>query len=477
MLNVQNAWRFADGDRTYVLNVDNLALYETDALTEALLDRRGKSREDVRSELALAYGTDVVIEALRTLQLCGFLPDGTEASPPVRKTVTALSVNVIQECNLGCTYCYGVEGEYKDPGRMDRQTGEATVEFLLSRLPDGQSGYLTFFGGEPLLNFSLIQHLVLYTERRCEELGKRIGFGMTTNGTMLTEAKQKFLREHKVSIQVSMDGTPEAQNSNRPYQKSGAPSYEQAIGMIKPWIQGVPTTARGTVTGANTDIKHHMDHLLTEGFTQVSMVPIFGHDDLLTHEDTKEFIRQYRKLIEYAREQVAQGNATSLRGYGNLMSDLAKLHGGGRKTHACGAGTTLLGVDIRGNLYPCHRFVGELGFVLGSVFQGFHNEPEFYTVERFQDETLLDNMGKCATCFARAFCAGGCYHNNWVMTSQVALSPYKQCMLVKSTFKELLLLYSSISHEDKVSLLGKSPLPDWAVGRSSAEILTHKATS
>lgn len=159
------------------------------------------------------------------------------------------------------------------------------------------------------------------------------------------------------------------------------------------------------------------------------------------------------------------------------MNDLAKIHRGGRKAHACGAGTNLLAVDIRGNLYPCHRFVGEIDFVLGSVFQGFHNEPEFYTVERFQEETLLDNMGKCATCFARAFCAGGCYHNNWVTTRQVGLSPYKQCMLVKSTFKELLLLYANIPHTDKEALFGKSPLPDWAVGRSSAEILTNKETA
>jgi sulfatase maturation enzyme AslB (radical SAM superfamily) len=82
-------------------------------------------------------------------------------------------------------------------------------------------------------------------------------------------------------------------------------------------------------------------------------------------------------------------------------------------------------------------------------------------------------MGKCTDCYARAFCVGGCYHNNWVTTGDVSVSPERQCLLVKSTFKGLLLLYSSLSHSDKEALFGKSPVPEWAVGRSSLEILAE----
>jgi hypothetical protein len=98
--------------------------------------------------------------------------------------------------------------------------------------------------------------------------------------------------------------------------------------MVTPLLREVPTSARGTVTTANTNIKHHMDHLLTQGFAQASMVPIFGNDSLFPLESVHEFIREYRALIEFAREQVARGEVRSLRGYGNLMNDLAKIHRG-----------------------------------------------------------------------------------------------------------------------------------------------------
>ena len=60
-----------------------------------------------------------------------------------------------------------------------------------------------FFGGEPLLNFTLIKETVKYAIERVKESNKKINFSITTNGTLFNDEVIEYLNEHSFVVLVS----------------------------------------------------------------------------------------------------------------------------------------------------------------------------------------------------------------------------------------------------------------------------------
>ena len=72
-------------------------------------------------------------------------------------------LNVTNQCNLSCTYCYEygedkiVDTENgKQPKFMSEETARESVEFMLKESGDNKVAHITFFGGETLLNFPVL---------------------------------------------------------------------------------------------------------------------------------------------------------------------------------------------------------------------------------------------------------------------------------------------------------------------------------
>src|SRR5205814_3432771 len=117
-------------------------------------------------------------------------------------------LNVTNQCNLACTYCYEY-GEDKivdtEHGRqskfMSEETPRHSVELLLAE--SGRVAHLTFFGGETLLNFPVLKATIAYARRRAAEAGKEIDFSLTTNATLLRSEIIEFLAENNVGVTIS----------------------------------------------------------------------------------------------------------------------------------------------------------------------------------------------------------------------------------------------------------------------------------
>ncbi len=75
--------------------------------------------------------------------------------------LTTMVLNVTNQCNLSCTYCYEygedkiVDTENgKQPKFMSEETARESVDFMLKESGDNKVAHITFFGGETLLNFA-----------------------------------------------------------------------------------------------------------------------------------------------------------------------------------------------------------------------------------------------------------------------------------------------------------------------------------
>ena len=134
------------------------------------------------------------------------------ATPDVGTFVTALDLDVTVECNLRCTYCF----KEKWTEHMEDQVAFDTMIWLLYASGPHRDVTVNFMGGEPLIRFRMIKKLVPFAKRRAWQMGKSIHFGMTTNGTLVTDEVVSFWKKWGMGFHTSIDGTPEVQDRNRP---------------------------------------------------------------------------------------------------------------------------------------------------------------------------------------------------------------------------------------------------------------------
>ncbi|PYV08117.1 MAG: hypothetical protein DMG07_26735 [Acidobacteria bacterium] len=128
--------------------------------------------------------------------------------PPAPLPLGTLVLNVTNQCNLACAYCYeyGEDRIADAPGGgrtrfMSETTAREAVEFMLRE--SGPRAHLTFFGGETLLNFPVLRATIDYARRRASELGKEVDFSLTTNATLLRQETIEFLADNRVGVTVS----------------------------------------------------------------------------------------------------------------------------------------------------------------------------------------------------------------------------------------------------------------------------------
>lgn len=119
--------------------------------------------------------------------------------------IRKLDVVLTAGCNLRCSYCYQND---KKPKRMDWETLKSSADLLLRSTRDEVT--LLFIGGEPLLEFPLMQRAVEYIDIR-RRRGQRVQFQVVSNGTLLRDEHVRFFSDHQFEVQLSFDGVEAAQ--------------------------------------------------------------------------------------------------------------------------------------------------------------------------------------------------------------------------------------------------------------------------
>ncbi len=114
------------------------------------------------------------------------------------------------QCNLQCRYCQ-MQDRYVKPAAMTMEQAENIAAEALS----GTVGRLTFEfqGGEPLLSFPVMQHVMEYTEERRGD--KEVNYKISTNLTLLTEEMIEVFQKYHVEVSTFLDGGRDVHDSYR----------------------------------------------------------------------------------------------------------------------------------------------------------------------------------------------------------------------------------------------------------------------
>ncbi len=374
--------------------------------------------------------------------------------PPEGFPLTTMVLNVTNKCNLACTYCYEY-GEDKivdttctdDPKFMAGDTAHEGVDFLLKESGPIEVVQLTFFGGETLLNFPVLQDTVDYGRRRAAEEGKRIEFSLTTNATLLRTDIIKWLADNEIGVTVSIDGPKEMQDRMRVFH-SGKGSYETVKPKIKELLRrhtARPIGARVTLTRDNLDIHRIFQHLTGEmGFWEVGFAPVTTSEGRDYEIDDSGYVRMLRQFAELAREWLDCAAENRHHGFSNVRDTLEEIHKGVSKAYPCGAGLGLMGVTTGGDVSLCHRFAYSDDHSFGSVTEGLDRERQ----RTFLEDHHIKNKTDCHTCWARPICSGGCYHEAHTRHGETTAPNLHFCNWVRSWTHTCLEIYGELSQRN-----------------------------
>ncbi|MDR2084662.1 MAG: radical SAM peptide maturase [Bacteroidales bacterium] len=218
-----------------------------------------------------------------------------------------ITFEITDKCNLKCEYCsYGqLYSDYDSRENKDLDIDKAIrfldyfVELwdLSSSNSINNSVYISFYGGEPLLNFSFIETVVNYINKIKDSKRKFI-YSMTTNGILLDKYID-ILVANDFSLLISLDGN-EYCNSYR-INKLGKNSFTHVVENINKLKSKYPNYFANKVN-FNT-VLHNRNSVaeIYNFFHQTyDKVPSIGSlNDMGIRDDMKiKFIQMFQNVTE-----------------------------------------------------------------------------------------------------------------------------------------------------------------------------------
>lgn len=347
--------------------------------------------------------------------------------------VKALCLHIAHDCNLRCRYCFASTGGFGGTRKlMDLKTAKASIDLLI-KLSDGRKNLeVDFFGGEPLMNFDVIRDTVEYARSIESEYGKCFRFTLTTNGMELDDDKIEYIHSAMNNVVLSLDGRKEVNDAMRP-----RPDGEGSFDTILPSFQklaALRTTdnreyyVRGTFTRNNLDFDQDVIALHELGFDQISVEPVVVGEEksyAIRSDDVLNIERSYERLMHKMIERKTKGQG--IFNFFHFMIDLDNGPCAIKRIKGCGCGNEYMAITPDGEIYPCHQFVGDTEFIMGTVTEGITRND---LKQHFAQANLL-NKSDCQKCWAKLFCSGGCNANNHSFNGSVYQPHEISCQLEK----------------------------------------------
>lgn len=331
---------------------------------------------------------------------------------------------VTLRCNQTCVYCHAsranMDAVHTD---MTPEIAEKAVDLALR----STSPFITieFQGGEPLVNFPVVQHVCTYASERARALGKALQFTMVSNFSLMDDEKLDFLIQHRVQLCTSIDGTEALHNAQRKLPTMD--SHQRATA----WIRKI--NARYAAMGLDPTL-YHVEALLTTtretlplwqqvvdtyvdlGCKALFLRPIdpFGFADrtrLRIDYPRSQYLEFYRNAVDYMLRLNRQG-VQVLERYAAIF--LTKILRGEDPNFLdlrspSGAGIGQLAYNYDGKVFTCDegRMLHEMGdsrFHIGDVHTGYRDLVGHDTVRSMVLASNLDGQPDCVNCAYQPYC-------------------------------------------------------------------------
>lgn len=368
--------------------------------------------------------------------------DGTcsDAEPrvhPLLGQAVKYTLFLTQRCNLACDYCY--VGKTKD--RMSLDAATRIVDFAFQNTPTSEDIDIGFFGGEPLLEFPLLEEVTLLIKAHTRYDPCRVKLSVVTNGTLLSAEIVRFLQRHRVALTISCDGPPAVHDKYRRFPDGGRTSalVENGIRTAIAVLGRVPVNAvyRPDTIERLPDV---IDYLSSLGVRQIYLNPDFSAS--WTEKETARVPPIYQAIAERYMNFYRQG----LPHFISLIDSkiTVMLRGGYQPLERCRMGTGEFAFAPSGDIFPCERLVAsEPGeHVIGSTNGLIRIGP---LRDYFAAGPAIN--APCILCGLREYCVNWCGCSNYFMTGHYnRVSPFL-CVSERTLMELAVLVFRSLESE------------------------------
>lgn len=145
-----------------------------------------------------------------------------------------LTIELTGNCNLRCKYC--IYNDFYEGNRsfntsnIDFETAKKAIDYVYNH-SEKERLAITFYGGEPLLNFKVMKQCIDYCLANIKH--PNLYFSFTTNLTLMTEEIANYVAQiPNMSILLSLDGPEEIHNRAR-VKRDGKGSFRDAFNGLK----------------------------------------------------------------------------------------------------------------------------------------------------------------------------------------------------------------------------------------------------
>lgn len=373
-----------------------------------------------------------------------------------------LYLMVSQKCNMRCKYCYASHGTYGDEGMMCFSTAKKIIEAFYENF-SGISK-IVFFGGEPLLNFSLIKQVCEFTSEYCNERHFKIPmFAIVTNGTIYSDEIKKFLNQFKIALTVSIDGQKEINDQLRVF-PDGKGSSELVLENISKfnYAREYPLMIEMTFTKKHIENNFMystlIDYVVSLGADEIIISPVL----LSPNNPLYESLNIDEKAVKEVCEDISCGvrkiiSSLALLSYPrpiyNFLMPLAiEIMKQQHTIRFCPAATSRVAIDWRGNIYPCQMFIGKKEFYMGNICNGDFPNDQFFKINRYFLEYVKNKIKgintECKNCWIRYLCEE-CPARNIIINGNINIPVKTSCIFKKIEIEALLKELLNI-REDKI---------------------------
>ncbi len=444
--------KFKIDDTYIVLDINSGAVHKIDKITYEILDYYPEvSAENIIEKLSNKYNKIEIIEVLEELDQ--LMEEGLlfsqECYSEVKqilykdKAIKAMCLHIAHDCNISCRYCFASQGNFKGQRiLMSSEIGRKSIDFLVRNSGNRRNLEVDFFGGEPLMNFDVVKDIVNYGRTLEKKYNKHFRFTITTNAMLLTEEIMDYINENMDNIVLSIDGDKKTNDYMR-RTINGEGTYDIILPKITRMIEKRGEKSyyvRGTFTKHNINFSKDVIHLAEQGFKHISVEPVVTEPDqeyALEKEELPTIFEEYEILAKEYLNRKGKDNEFS---FFHFMIDLSQGPCIYKRLSGCGAGNEYIAVTPEGDVYPCHQFVGNHKFKMGSVLE---EELDNRIQDIFIGANVL-NKDKCNSCWTRFYCSGGCHANAFNFNKDVLIPHDIGCEMEKKRLECALMIQAHL---------------------------------
>jgi uncharacterized protein len=380
-------------------------------LTRNLIELKGEQGESFESAISSPLGTSSISRDSRMmLGRLGFLVDQDINELNVvrdlfdhgRKKQNQSKMTILPTlgCNFDCPYCF----ERHIRGAMSPTVQDALVHFVEKCiLPRVASLSIEWFGGEPLLGFSVIDSLSKKLTQVCNAAGLPSPEGsITTNGYLLApEMVSRLMRLGVNSAQVTIDGPPEVHDRRRPL-PGHIGTFQTIIANLRAVPEDFSVNIRINVDGGNKDSVFALLRILAEEKLIPKMTPYVAKVENFS-EECRSSEGSFLSSEDFARFKVELRErciAADIPWFSNELPSLV----------ACGFcvvdNPTSFVVQPDGKLLKCWAEAGNAqGMPVGHLLE--ENGWESMIPSELESRDPFDDE-ECCQCKLLPVCMGGC---------------------------------------------------------------------